>query len=107
MDGALRRLGRSTDFEPSLGTRVAGGVLRPFGAPEVLGIPAGLVEPLLLTRVRTFGVKLPLARLEALCDVGKEDEDFLKVGVPRLPPVGELFARSSGPGAESEGFKDD
>lgn len=97
IDGALRRLGRSTDFEPSLGalgTRVPVGVLRPLGVLGVLGILGALVDPFLVVMPRRPGVRHALAKLEALCDVGKEGEDFLEVLDLRLSPVGELFPRS-------------
>jgi hypothetical protein len=104
MDGALRRLGRSTDFVPSLGAlnvlvreRVPG----ILGA-EVLGIPKALVKVVFFRAPRSFGVENALGKFEVLRDVGKEDIVLLEILGPRLPAVGEMVSLTGGSGAELE-----
>jgi hypothetical protein len=106
MDGAFRRLGRNTDFEPILGApgvRVLHGVTGLQGALEALGIIEILVEFFLVRTLRRLGLADVFAKFEALRDVVKEYEDFLEVPDLRFPPACEKLSRSwgAGPGLEA------
>jgi hypothetical protein len=92
MDGALRRLGRSIDFEPSfraLGILVAV-VAGLADALEVLAT-IGTMEVFLFRTLPRRGVVVALAKIDTLLDAGKEEKDFLERGNPRLSLVGEMF----------------
>jgi hypothetical protein len=102
MDGALRRLGRSIDFEASL---VALGTLE---AVDVIGLAEALevlatTEPMEFFLFRTLpirGIVIPLDRLDTFLDTGMEVKDFLEIADSRLSPVGEIFLEILVPGAE-------
>ena len=104
MDGALRRLGRSIDFEAA---RVALGTLEAvvvIGLAEALEVLA-TTEPMEFSLFRTpprRGVVFPIDRLDTLLDTGKEVKDFLAIADSRISPVGELFPQILVPGAEIE-----
>lgn len=102
MDGALRRLGRSIDFETSLG---ALGILEAVdvkGLAEALGVLATteLMEFFLCRTLPKRGIVVPLDRFDTLLDTGKELKDFLEITDSRLSPVGEIFPQILVPGAE-------
>lgn len=102
MDGALSRLGRSTDFEYSLaalGVFVAAVVLGLAGAFEVLA-KLETMEGFLFGTLPSSGVVVPLAKFDTLLDAGKEGKDFLEILGLRLSLVGEMVPQFWGPGAE-------
>lgn len=105
MEGVLRRLGLSTDFDPeldALDVRKTGGVLRALGATPVQGVLPALPEPFPVSILRKPGVMNAFDKFEALCDVCKEDDDPPRVPDLRFSPTGGLFARFCRPGAEFE-----
>ena len=102
MDGALRRLGRSIDFETSLGALGTLEGAAVTGLAEALEVLA-TSEPMEIFLFRALprrGMVLPLDRLDTLLDTGKEEKDFLGTADSRLSPAGELFPQILVPGAE-------
>jgi hypothetical protein len=102
MDGALRRLGRSIDFEASLGALGTLEAAAVSGLAEALEVLA-TTEPMEVFLFRTLsrrGIVVPLDRLDTLLDTGKEEKDFLEIGDSRLSTVGEIFPQILALGAE-------
>jgi hypothetical protein len=101
MDGALRRLGLSIDFEASLGALGVLVAVVVIGLAEALDVLA-TTEPMEVFLCRTLpsrGIVDPLDRFDTLFDTGKEEKDFLEMIDSRLSPVGEIFPRILVPGA--------
>ena len=102
MDGALRRLGRSIDFDPSLGDLDILAAVVVIGLTEAFEVLAATeaTEVFLFRTLPRRGVVLPLDRFDTLLDTGKEGKDFLDIADSRLSLVGEIFPQILGPGAE-------
>jgi hypothetical protein len=102
MDGALRRLGRSIDFETSLGALGTLEAVVVIGLAETVEVLA-TTEPMEVLPFRTLprrGIVVPLDRRETILNIGKEVTDFLEVADSRLSPVDEIFPQILVPGAE-------
>jgi hypothetical protein len=108
MDGALRKLGRSVDFETSLGALGILEAVDVIGLAEALGVLATteLMEFFLCRTLSRRGIVVPLDRFDTLLDTGKEVKDFLEIADSRLSPMGEIFPQILVPGAEF-GARDD
>lgn len=91
------------DFEPSFGAlgKPVVGVTGLAGALEMLAT-IETAEHLLFRSPPRGGVVVPLASFDAILDAGKEDKDFLGIGVPRFSLAGEVVLQIWVPGADFE-----